>query len=171
VKYRVELQSIWQALEGDHRWLMSRLRQGVASCAEQTLAADLIEGVIEPRRPRSRSSSRQGRLEIARSVAFLKKTRPGQLKAIIAAVAKVFGVSERHVYNALKAFDENALAQIERMRKPTPRAVKAYQDRINGEQVTIKESKLAYDANDLSYLDRDTLEQMILARNQELARK
>lgn len=171
VKYRIALDSIWQALEGDPRWLVSRLRQGIASCPEQVLAADLIEGKIKPRRPKLKKSTQ---LEIAKSVAFLERLYPHKpRKAIIPVVAEKYGRSERRVYDALKEFDDDALAQIEQMREPKLRVEKSWQDliNVNGEQVTVEVAE----ANDLSHVDRDSLQQwlelLLIERKQTLARK
>src|SRR5438067_6326067 len=56
IKRSGALLSIWAALEGDPKRLLTRLRAGVASNAEQALAADLLEKKIKPRRPRSGSN-------------------------------------------------------------------------------------------------------------------
>jgi hypothetical protein len=133
IKGKDELKAIWSALEGEPGRLVDRLRRGVALSAEQALAADLIEGNLKLRRPRNR----QSHLEIAQWVAALKRVFPGRgyTKGIVYEVAVAFQVSERHVYNAMSEFDSDALAEIQRIRKPQ--------------------------AASLSWLDRDTQLQML----------
>jgi hypothetical protein len=125
VKTSDALYSIWSALEANPKQLAARLRQGDdASKAEMVLAADLIEGIIKPRRPRS---SREQRLHIAETVAWLKKIHPTwQRRRIVdRAVEKLKSspgwpiryVSRRRVYKALAEFDRDTVARINRMPK------------------------------------------------------
>lgn len=120
VKTSTALYSIWSALEGDPKQLAARLRQGDASKAEMALAADLIEGVIKPRRPRS---SREDRLEIANWVFQFEKWYPKwQRKKVISKTAEFlkehYGhISERHIYNALNEFDRETFVQIRQLPK------------------------------------------------------
>jgi hypothetical protein len=72
IKTSRALRSIWAALEGDSQQLSARLRAGIASNAEQALAADLIERKIKPRRPRP-GSSRESRLVVALMADILEK--------------------------------------------------------------------------------------------------
>jgi len=106
------LRGIWSALEGDPKWLAERLRAGVASNAEQAVAADLIEGKVKPRRPRS---ERERRLEVAQTVSVMKRAFPkARPKAIMTEVINAFGgvkeISERHIYDVLAEFDDETLA-------------------------------------------------------------
>jgi hypothetical protein len=120
VKTYDALDSIWSALEANPKQLAARLRRGDASKAEMALAADLIEGKKKPRRPRS---SREQRLIIAEHVAWVRKLHPTwQRKKIISVAVEWLKrshqhISERHVYNALAEFDDNAVAQINQMPK------------------------------------------------------
>ena len=91
--------------------------------AEMALAADLIEGRIKPRRPRS---SREQRLLIAETVAWLKKIHPKWQRKKIVSVAveelknsswPIRHISTRQVYKALEEFDSDTVARIERMPK------------------------------------------------------
>ena len=52
VKDEPAFDSIMSALEADLRTLLARLRAGIASNAEQALAADLIEGKKKPKQPK-----------------------------------------------------------------------------------------------------------------------
>ena len=89
VKTSDALFSIWSALETNPKQLAERLRKGDASKAEMALAADLIEGIIKPRRPRS---SREDRFEIAKWVAQFEKSKPTwQRKKVISVVADFLG--------------------------------------------------------------------------------
>ena len=119
VKTSDALFSIWSALETNPKQLAERLSKGDASKAEMALAADLIEGIIKPRRPRS---SREDRFEIAKWVAQFEKSKPTwQRKKVISVVADFLGrdqpISERHVYNALAEFDRETITQINHMPK------------------------------------------------------
>ena len=125
VKTSDALYSIWSALDADPQQLAARLRQGEASKAEMSLAADLIEKKIKPRRPRS---SREQRLHIAEHVALLKWVFPKwQRKKIVSVAIKHLKnrpgyphhrhISERHIYNALAEFDGNAVAHIKQLPK------------------------------------------------------
>jgi len=110
--------SIWHALEGNLRPLLTRLRRGTASPEEQKLIAELHEATIEPRQAKikPRQITRDVRLAIAETVAFLEKIRPEQLrKQTLSRVAEQFGVCERIVYLALAQFDTKALSQIDQM--------------------------------------------------------
>jgi hypothetical protein len=119
---QLTLIGIWHAIEGNPSWLARSLRSGTASTAEQMLAADLIEGKLKPRRPRSFESTRERRLEIALDYAFLKKVyahlpkRARQEKAVKGEIAKLYGVSARHVDNVLAEFDDKELLEIKRIR-------------------------------------------------------
>lgn len=109
--------SIWHAFEGNLQPLLTRLRQGIVSPEEQKLMAELIEAKIKPRqaKTKARQITRDVRLGIAETVAFLEEIRPKQLrKRTVWDVAKQFGVSERLVYLALAQFDRKALSQIDR---------------------------------------------------------
>lgn len=111
-----ERDSIWDALEGDPGWLVSRLRQGVASQLEQALAADLIDYTTKT----TKSFPRIKRLAIARRATAMGNSDPHrQRKRIISSVAEHFKVSERYVYKSLKEFDDDALSQIDRINKNT----------------------------------------------------
>jgi hypothetical protein len=122
VKTSDALFSIWSALDADPQQLAARLRSGEASKAEMSLAADLIEKKIKPRRPRS---SREQRLEIAKRFAQFKKGFPTwQRKRLVDYVVQCLKdrgvgghrhISARHVYNAVKEFDDDTRAQIYRM--------------------------------------------------------
>jgi hypothetical protein len=122
---QVALLGIWYAIEGDPSWLARSLRSGTASTAEQMLAADLIEGKLKPRRPRSFESMREDRLEIALDYAVLKKMcahlpkRARQEKAIKGQIAESYGVSARHVDNVLAEFDDQEISEIDRIRHAT----------------------------------------------------
>jgi hypothetical protein len=72
VKSGRALRSIWAALEKKPQQLSARLRAGIASNAEQALAADLIEGKIKPRRPRP-GSGRENRIAVALMANILEK--------------------------------------------------------------------------------------------------
>jgi hypothetical protein len=80
------LRSVWAALEGDPQQLYARLRAGVASNAEQALAADLAEGKIRPRRPRA-GLKRETRLAVALMTDILAKvfTRRANWEKILSA--------------------------------------------------------------------------------------
>jgi hypothetical protein len=122
VKTSDALYSIWSALEADPKQLAARLRERTASKAEMALAADLIEGKIKPRRPRS---SREDRLSIAKRVAWFEKMYPTwQRKKIISIAIEVLKdfaphrrISARHVYNALDEFDRETIERIKRLPK------------------------------------------------------
>jgi len=112
------LYSIWSALEANPKQLAARLRQGDASKAEMALAANLIEAIIKPRRPRS---SREERLIIAEHVRWIERLRPTfPRKKVIRLTVEHFKdrgqrISARHVYNALAEFDRITVARINRL--------------------------------------------------------
>jgi hypothetical protein len=85
-----ELRSIFAALEGKPQQLATRLRAGNASKVEQALAADLIEGKIKPRRPRSGSDT-ESRLLVALFVRLTEGilTVPNMEKAYRAAFPEI----------------------------------------------------------------------------------
>jgi hypothetical protein len=72
IKSSRALRSIWAALEKNPQQLCARLRAGIASNAEQALAADLIERKIKPRRPRL-GSSRENRIAVALMADIIEK--------------------------------------------------------------------------------------------------
>jgi hypothetical protein len=72
VKSGRALRSIWTALEKNPQQLCARLRAGIASNAEQALAAGLIERTIKPRRPRP-GLSRESRVAVALMADILEK--------------------------------------------------------------------------------------------------
>jgi hypothetical protein len=143
------LLSIWAALDGDPQRLLTRLRAGVASNAEQALAADLLEGKIKPRRPR-RGSDRLSRFLVASGTRFLDGVFMGrqiastgafptqlsnaQLKAMRKAIPRktvlslareMVGdrsrmMSEREAYYALKEFNDAVFSQIRNMKEDDP---------------------------------------------------
>ena len=116
VKDRHELQSIWSALEGDLRSLTARLNVGIATNLEMAVAGRLSNA--KNKLHHHGSSDRRRLVQMAQRVAFLEKVHPtAQRKAVISEVAKYFGVSSRHVYDALKEFDDDALSEIERISK------------------------------------------------------
>jgi hypothetical protein len=81
------LKAIWAALEKNPQQLCARLRAGIASNAEQALAADLIERKIKPRRPRH-GLSRENRIAVALMAELLEKIftdRAGMEKVLSAA--------------------------------------------------------------------------------------
>jgi ABC-type transporter MlaC component len=135
-----ECPPIWAALEGNPQRLAARLRSGIASNMEQSVAADLIEKKIKPRRPRL-GSDRESLILVAAFVYILEKAfadptvlanmymaayarQPtnAQVRAMTKAVQKkwqkkymrhiaaaIVGgkskvISDRQVYNAVKAF-------------------------------------------------------------------
>lgn len=117
------LHSIWSALEGDPGPVATRLRDGKAAPAERRVAADLLDDLIKgmkPKRPRRRSSRHEHR-KIAEYVAFFRKIYPKAPKKIaICAAREEFKhggrePSKRYVHNALKRFDDKALAEFDRM--------------------------------------------------------
>jgi len=143
------LLSIWAALDGDPQRLLTRLRAGVASNAEQALAAELLEGKIKPRRAR-RGSDRQSRFlvavathfldgvfmgrQIASTGAFPTQLSNAQLEAMRKAIPRktvlslareMVGdrfrmMSEREAYYALKEFNDVAFSQIRNMKDDDP---------------------------------------------------
>jgi hypothetical protein len=116
---RIELFSIVQALEGHPDWLLNRLRKGQATNTEQAVAADLIEGKIKPPRRNRRSPWRE-RAFTAEIVVFLKERYPDvPQKNIIEAVA-TSPKGERRVYEKLAEIDNQALAEIKRIRSSEP---------------------------------------------------
>jgi hypothetical protein len=152
------LNSIWSALEARPSVLASRLRDGSASAQENRLAADLIEGIIKPRRPR-KGTPRHQRLEIAEYVAFLEKVLPhvqGKAdiarKKVVSFAHEEYGVSERYVYKAMAKFDSNALAQSERM----------FENSLGGgEQPTLDAERSKRVRDMLKDVDRDWLVKII----------
>jgi hypothetical protein len=85
-----------------------------------SLAAGLIRNEVKPRRPKS---SWAQRLEIAEHVHFLKRflgygqTPKPLRKEIIGLTAEKYGVKPSFVYEVLREFDDDVLAQIRRMPK------------------------------------------------------
>lgn len=116
MKDRHELASIWSALDGDTRSVLTRLKVGIATTLEQQVAGLVFDSEYKP--SRRGASSRQRLFEIAQTVAFRKKMRPtARRKPVISHVAEHFGKNASHIYEALKAFDDNALSEIERILK------------------------------------------------------
>jgi len=116
----MSLNSIWLAQEGEIGLLAVRLRQGTASQEEMTLAADLIEGKIKPRRPTKSKSwanyRRAAHYQIAEYVKLLKEINPKwQRKRIIGEIAKEYRLSKSKIYDVLKDFDDKTLTQISQL--------------------------------------------------------
>ena len=113
----MSLYSIWAAQEGESGPLAVRLRQGTASQEEMTLAADLIEGKIKPRRPtKSMVNFRAAHYQIAQYVKLLKEINPKwQRKRIIGEIAKEYRLSKSKIYAVLKDFDDKTLTQISQL--------------------------------------------------------
>jgi hypothetical protein len=102
--------SILDALESDPRLLAERLRKGVASPEEMALAAELIQRRVKPRRVKKGQPKQIENQGIAQMVLVMEAgSPPRQRKTIISDVAKAFGVSKRHVYNALAEFGDTLL--------------------------------------------------------------
>jgi hypothetical protein len=135
-----ELRSTLAALDGDPQQLSARLRDGLASKIERTLAADLLERKIKPRRSRP-GSHREACLMVAVLIRLLEKLwtvpnmegayyaalpyvpppnfRNWQRKTILHSARKIVGqkskvMSERQAYNALDEFDEAAVSQLKK---------------------------------------------------------
>jgi hypothetical protein len=84
------------------------------------LAADLIEGKIKPRRPRT---AREDRMHIAQWVFQFEKWYPKwQRKKVISITAEFLKelhphISVRHIYNALGEFDRETFVRIKQLPK------------------------------------------------------
>lgn len=118
--------SIWDALEADDRLLSERLRKGVASPEEMELAADLLQKKIKPRRLKKGQPKQIQNHAMAQMVLVIEAgIPPRQRKTIIPDVAKAFGVSERHVYNALAEFGDTLL-QTKELREANERAFRQW---------------------------------------------
>jgi hypothetical protein len=124
IKTSDALYSMWAALETAPEQLATRLREGKASKAEMALAADLIEKIVTPQRPRKPGSSRFDKLVILERVAFLEKLFPTwQRKKIIGETAHQlkkwngWDVSKTHIYNVLTEFGVDGVGRIGRMPK------------------------------------------------------
>lgn len=139
VRDQEALHSILSALEADLGQLVHRLRGGIASNAEQALAADLIERKKKPRRPKMPWHER---FELAQVVAIMDKAYPyghprGQRDSVIKAAAEYCGKSPRYVYNVLDEFNRDTLGKIKAM-PSSMRVTKTYQKG----KATIQESCL-----------------------------
>lgn len=123
--------SIWGALEADDRLLSERLREGVASPEEMQVAADLIQKKVKPRRLKKGQPPQFVNYAMAQMVLVMEAAgAPRQRKAIIPEVAEIFGVSVKHVYNALAEFGD-ALVQTSELRAANERAFQQWLDEIN----------------------------------------
>jgi hypothetical protein len=123
--------TIWDALEGDNRFLTERLRKGIASPEEMALAADLIQKKIKPRRLKKGQPKQLENYAMAQMVFLLEASggRLPQRKTIIPDVAEAFGVSERHVYNALTEFGDRVL-QTKVLREANEQAFRQWLEQI-----------------------------------------
>jgi hypothetical protein len=110
--------SVWDALEGDYRMLAARLRDGFVSTEEKAFLADLLQGKIKPRRRRKGQPKRiVNLLLLAMGVLRMEATIPSvRRKEAVGLVAKVNGVSDKHVGNALAEFGDVARALLQRER-------------------------------------------------------
>jgi hypothetical protein len=108
-KERVARESIQDALDGETKTIVGRLRVGRSSAQERAFLADLIEGKIKVRRRRPGQLPRQTHEAIPLFVFLLEAIHSGQRswprKRIIGRVCDLFGVKDRRVYNALKALE------------------------------------------------------------------
>ncbi|MFY9835116.1 MAG: hypothetical protein WAK55_01345 [Xanthobacteraceae bacterium] len=170
IKDEQALHAIWEALEADPMWLANRLRAGIASNAEQVVAAGLIEGKIKPRRPRRDAERQQRRLEVAETFSVLEKVYPDwRKKAVRRTVIEAFekSISDRHVGDVRAEFD---LAQIKRIREARPKKVLSTRQKtrvFDGKpmEITQEEAVTNFGAQDV---DHDTLVEIVnklLAQN------
>jgi hypothetical protein len=105
---------IWAAREGNVQDLAHRLRQGLASREEMAFAANLIEGKIKSRHPRRGQPTRLTNDQIAQAFFQFKEAYPDlPRKKIVGKVVDMFGLSGRHVYNVVKALDQESRKRYE----------------------------------------------------------
>jgi hypothetical protein len=111
----IAYRSLMEARAGDPRRLANRLRGGIPlSDDERKLAADLIEGKIKPRRPKSGAKSASEKDLIVSIVFLVEATHPGRKReAIIKGLCEVFNVSRRQVFNLLNEIDPGRRRAIE----------------------------------------------------------
>jgi hypothetical protein len=132
--------SIWAALNGDTTRLARRLRNRKASTEEIEFAADLIEGKVNPRRPRLGQPSLMKNEEMAGAYFVLRAMHPNwQEKQIIGKIVGMFGLKGeygRHIYDVLKALDperrrfyEKISARVAKAFARKPDLEKAWNDR------------------------------------------
>ena len=124
--------SIWGALEADDRLLSERLREGVASPEEMQVAADLIQKKVKPRRLKKGQPPQIVNYAMAQMVLVMEAAgAPRQRKEDHSrSGVETFGVSEKHVYNALAEFGD-ALVQTSELRAANERAFQQWLDEIN----------------------------------------
>jgi hypothetical protein len=109
--------SVMEAREVNPTRLAARLRSGVPlSQAERHFLADLIEGKINPRKPRPTKfgevKTALKRYAIVQAVLYHEAMTGAQRKTIIPDVGKVYGVSPRFVFKLLSEFDPEQLEAI-----------------------------------------------------------
>jgi hypothetical protein len=110
--------SVMEAREVNPTRLAARLRSGVPlSQAERHFLADLIEGKINPRKPRPTKfgevKTALKRYAIVQAVLYHEAIHPKrQRKTIIPDVGKFYGVSPRFVFKLLSEFDPKQLQLI-----------------------------------------------------------
>src|SRR5262249_18291524 len=82
--------SIWEALDGKVQRLANRLRRGVAFPDEIAFAADLIEGIVKPRRLRKGQLTRYLSDEIAKFFILERGADERPMKQITGAITDDF---------------------------------------------------------------------------------
>jgi hypothetical protein len=154
--------SIMFALEGDLYQLLYRLRAGIASNAEQALAADLIEGRKKPKKPRGLPWYQ--RHELAETVLLMDKVYPfghprGQRQIAIEETVKLaersgYKAKARYLYKMLTEFDPRILAKIKALRETPMRVI----ERLPGAKVTINADGVPVPASGKSSVREPTVE-------------
>ena len=172
VKDEPAFDSIMCALEADPVLLLARLRAGIASNAEQALAADLIEGKKKPKQPKGLPWYQ--RRELALVMVTMDQAYPyghprGQRQSAIEETVKYakgsgYKVSRRYLYKMLAEFDPQVLAKIKALRARPMRTTKRIpggKDTINvdGKLVEIMrgECEMHEPTFDVRYIDHDNL--------------
>jgi hypothetical protein len=113
---RSERKAMWEALDGNPSMLANHLRWSIASTEELALAANLLEGKVKPRRPKSGGPRRMQKDQIGFWVLCQKAIYPDRKEmAIIKDAADIFKVSERLARSAASEFDPERGKKILRM--------------------------------------------------------
>jgi len=183
--------SIMSALESDLDGLLARLRAGIASNAEQALAADLIEGKKKPTRPkglpwyqRRELASIMIAIDKAYPYGHPRGTRQGAIDETIKyAKRSGYKVSPRYLYKMLAEFDPHILAKMKALHERPTRVKKRFAGEtrmigVDGEpvdhgdpaavEITIGKTELREPAGDVRNIDHDNL---VLLVEAFLARK